>query len=145
MEEASPQPFVPYWMRGFLLLASFYNLFWAIFIYWFPDSFYRWVTQRSEDAPLIISWQAIGIFIFSVFYFLTALYPKKFRILITLGILSKLLGGVWFYLHVMEQTVNKKFFFHLIANDLIWIPLFAFIAFRMFTKKDQYGREVKSD
>lgn len=140
MEEASPRPFVPYWMRGFLLLASFYNLFWAIFIYWFPDSFYRWVTQRNEDAPLIISWQAIGIFIFSVLYFLTALYPKKFRSLIILGILSKLLGGVWFYFHVMEQTINKKFLFHLIANDLIWIPLFSFIAFRMFTKKNKVGQ-----
>jgi hypothetical protein len=134
MIDESPRPFVPYWMRGFLLLASFYNLFWAIFIYWFPDSFYKWVTQDQGPAPLIISWQAIGIFFFSVLYFLTALYPRRFRYLIILGILSKLIGGIWFYFHIMEQSVNKKFLFHLIINDLVWVPVFVWIAIWLFRK-----------
>ncbi|MFA0962087.1 hypothetical protein AB9P05_09790 [Roseivirga sp. BDSF3-8] len=133
-DTSQPKPTVPYWMRGVLLLASFYNLSWAAFIYWFPDAFYRWVTQRTDDTPLIISWQAVGIFIFSILYFIAALYPVRFRYLIVIGILSKFFGAIWFYYDIMELTVNKKFLFHLIVNDLVWIPVFIVLAFKAFSQ-----------
>jgi len=129
MQTEEPLRFEP-WMRGVLLLAGIYNLAWGFFIKNFPNSFYQWVTETENPAIPAIEWQGLGVLFFGVFYTLTALYPKKLWYLIIAGILSKLLGGIWFYFVVMEQTVTNKFLFHLIMNDLVWVVPFTIIAVR---------------
>lgn len=118
------------WMRGVLLLAGIYNLAWGFFIYNFPDAFYQWVTATEKPAIPAIGWQGMGVLFFGVLYMATALYPGKLWYLLIAGILSKLLGGMWFYWVVMQQEVTNKFLFHLIMNDLVWIIPFTIIATR---------------
>ncbi len=119
------------WMRGLLLLAGFYNIGWGIFINQFPDAFYQWITMTTRAAPPLIFWQGAGVLGFGVAYILVAMYPRKLWFLLAIGILSKLFGAVGFYWIVMERTINKKYLFHLIMNDLIWLIPFAIIFWRM--------------
>ena len=124
MEDNSFPPRVEPWMRGMLLLMGAYNIGWGIFIYAFPDSFYQWLTQTEQLAPTLITWQGLGVLAFGVAYMLIALYPTRLWFLVGLGFLSKFFGAIGFYFVIMQQNITKKYIFHLIMNDLIWlIPL----------------------
>ncbi len=124
---------VELWMQGFLLLAGVYNLGWGFFIYKFPDAFYQWVTLEDHPALPVIEWQGLGVMLFGLFYVLVAFYPTRFWYLLVAGLCSKIVGALGFYLYVMEGHINKKFLFHLIMNDLIWIIPFGIIIGRMVT------------
>ena len=127
-EETSPA--LSPWMRGVLLLAAIYNLAWGIFIYNFPDAFYHWVTESTGETPDVISYQGVGVLIFAVLYFISALYPQKFWYFIIIGVLSKIIGSIWFYLDIMDQQATKRFLFHVIMNDIAWVIPLGFIAYR---------------
>lgn len=124
------KPIYPHWMRGLLLLMAAYNILWAAFIVWFPSTFYKWVTQIEADAPDIITWQGRGVLVMGLVYLVCALHPGRFWYLMIFGALTKLAGGIWFYLVILEQQVGDKALFHLIMNDGIWIPILIVMAFR---------------
>ncbi|MCG8321008.1 MAG: hypothetical protein MI921_16015 [Cytophagales bacterium] len=124
------RPEVYPWMRGVLLLAAIYNLAWGIFIYNFSDSFYHWVTQTNDTTPEVIEYQGLGILLFALLYFVSALYPKKFWYFIIIGVLSKIIGPIWFYFDIMDQQVTKRFLFHIIMNDIAWVIPLAVIAYK---------------
>lgn len=124
MEHEISLPRVQPWMRGLLLLMGAYNLGWGIFIYAFPTSFYQWITQTDRLAPALITWQGLGVLAFGLAYLLSAVYPTRLWFLIGLGFISKLFGAIGFYFVVMQQTITKKYIFHLLMNDLVWlVPL----------------------
>ena len=111
-------------MRGLLLLAGAYNVGWGIFIYAFPQTFYQWITQTAQETPWYIEWQGIGVLAFGLAYILAAVYPIRLWWIIGLGFFSKLIGAIGFYFIVMQQIITKKYIFHLLMNDLVWlIPL----------------------
>ncbi|MEM6846192.1 MAG: hypothetical protein AAF944_28870 [Bacteroidota bacterium] len=120
MEESSSPQVTP-WMRGLLLLAGAYNVGWGAFIYYFPTSFYQWVTETSAQAPVLIKWQGAGVLLFGAAYIGAALYPRRLWWIVPLGILSKVAGAIGFYLIFMQNTLPRPYLFHLIMNDLIWL------------------------
>ena len=119
------------WMRGLLLLTGAYNLGWGVFIYAFPTSFYQWITQTEHVAPSLISWQGLGVLAFGLAYIIAAVYPLRLWFLIGLGFASKLFGAVGFYFIVMQQTITKKYIFHLLMNDLVWLVPLGIILIRV--------------
>ncbi len=121
--EEKPLSF-PAWMRGFLLLATFYNLAWGLFILNFPDAFYKFLTTSAQPAPTLITYQGVGIIIFAFLYLAAAIYPTRLWFLVLAGFISKLFGAIGVFILVMDMQVTKKFIFHLVMNDLVWlIPL----------------------
>ena len=117
------------WMRGLLLLAGAYNVGWGLFIYVFPNYFYQWITQTQPPAPPLITWQGVGVLAFGIAYLLAAVYPTRLWLLIGLGFFSKLIGPIVLYFMVMQQNITKKYIFHLLMNDLVWlIPLSIILA-----------------
>lgn len=132
------------WMRGLLLLAGFYNIGWGIFINQFPDAFYQWIALVPQATPLLISWQGVGVIVFGVAYILVAVYPIRLWFLLAVGILSKLFGAIGFYWIIMERTVSKKYLFHLIMNDLVWIIPFSIILWRMITVRKNKKEHAKA-
>lgn len=119
------------WMRGLLLLAGFYNIGWGFFINQFPDAFYQWITMSARTAPLLTAWQGAVVIAFGIAYMLVAIYPIRLWFLLAIGILSKLFGAIGFYWIVMERAINKKYLFHIIMNDLVWLIPFGVILWRM--------------
>ena len=124
MEKDISPPRIEPWMRGLLLLAGAYNVGWGVFIYAFPQTFYQWITQTTQETPWYIEWQGIGVLAFGLAYILAAIYPIRLWWIIGLGFFSKLIGAIGFYFVVMQQIITKKYIFHLLMNDLVWlIPL----------------------
>ena len=112
------------WMRGVLLTASVYNLAWGIFLFWSPTSYIKWMTEGVQTQNQWVLYQAIGILVVAAMLFMGFLRPLKFKGLILLSFLAKLLGGVIVYFMIMESQLTKKFMFHLLMNDLVWlVPL----------------------
>lgn len=120
------------WMRGFLLLAFGYNLLWGVFISQWPDSFYTWVQQKTGviEAPDLITYQGYGVLLMALVYLVASMRPAKMWYLVALGAGTKVLGALGFWLLIMEQATTKRFLFHLIFNDLVWVPILAYIAWK---------------
>jgi hypothetical protein len=135
---------IPQWMRGFLLLASIYNIAWGIFIYNFPTAYYGWLTKTNLEAPAIISYQGLGTIAFGAIYFLTACYPLKLWFLILLGILSKLTGAIGIYYIIMDQQMTRTFIFQMLMNDLIWIVPFILIFFKVMEVR-KFREGIRAD
>jgi len=122
-------------MRGVLLLGAFYNAAWSIFLFYKPDSFLIWITEGVQQNNPIVLYQAIGVGIVGIFMFTAMLDPSKYRTLILLTFLAKLLGGGVVYFLLMEEQFTKKFMFHLLMNDLVWLLPLASILFTVYRSK----------
>ena len=141
MEESSPLSQLPLrvepWMRGLLLLAGAYNVGWGAFIYYFPSSFYPWVTEISAAAPTLIKWQGAGVLLFGAAYILVAFYPRRYWWIVPLGILSKVVGAIGFYFIFIQPALTRPYLFHLIMNDLLWLFPLTVIFVRMLQVRKQ--------
>ncbi|WP_296622051.1 hypothetical protein [Marivirga sp.] len=116
------------WMRGVLLIASVYNMAWAVFLFWSPSSYLKWMTEGAQSQNEWVFYQAIGILVVAIMLFMGFLKPLKFRWLILISFLAKLFGGIAVYLLIMDAQFTKKFMFHLLMNDLVWlIPLLSIV------------------
>jgi len=72
------------------------------------------------------------VLVMAVVFLVAALNPQKYWYLPAFGALTKLGGAAGFWLLIMEFETNKKFFFHLIFNDLVWIPFLIAIMVRAY-------------
>jgi hypothetical protein len=116
------------WMRGVLLIASVYNMAWAVFLFWSPGSYLKWMTEGAQSQNEWVFYQAVGILVVAIMLFMGFLKPLKFRWLILFSFLAKLLGGIVVYQLIMDAQFTKKFMFHLLMNDLVWlIPLISIV------------------
>jgi hypothetical protein len=109
------------WMRGVLLIASVYNMAWGVFLFWSPVSYIKWMTEGTQTQNQWVFYQAIGILVVAVMLFMGFVKPLKFKWLILFSFLAKLVGGIAVYLVIMEAQFTKKFIFHLLMNDLVWL------------------------
>lgn len=125
-------------MRGVLLLAGTYNLAWGLFIYVFPEAFFRWLTASQQAAGPLVIYQGVGVLIFGILYLLTALRPVRFWYLALTGLLSKVFGGIAVYFFIVDKTVTKQFIFHLLVNDLAWVIPLALITYKAFKLQKYY-------
>ncbi|MGM0581850.1 MAG: hypothetical protein ACQETL_14275 [Bacteroidota bacterium] len=116
------------WMRGVLLIASVYNIAWSVFLFWSPNSYVKWMTEGAQNENQWVLYQAIGILVVAFFLFMGFLKPIKFKWFILFSFLAKLLGGIAVYFLIMESEFTKKFMFHLLMNDLVWLlPLLSIV------------------
>ncbi|SMG15373.1 hypothetical protein SAMN05661096_00756 [Marivirga sericea] len=126
------------WMRGVLLIASVYNMAWGVFLIWSPDSYIKWMTEGAQSENQWVFYQAIGILVVAVMLFMGFLKPLKFKWPILLSFLAKLFGGLVVYLIVMDSQFTKKFMFHLLMNDLVWlVPLLLIVIAAFKTEKSR--------
>jgi hypothetical protein len=123
--EVIDEPLIPHWMRGFLMLAAIYNLIWGIFIYNFPEAYFTWITAKEPTVIDVVQYQGLGVLLFAGVFLTAAIYPFKVWYMLWAGVAAKLFGGILVFYLIMETEVTKKFIFHLIMNDLVWVgPLF---------------------
>ncbi len=132
--EQSPMSF-PQWMRGLLLILTMYNIAWGLFMYYFPDAFYQWISFNQSSTSAFISYLGIIFWLAALIFFLVALYPLKYWYLIFLAVISKLIGDFWLYNEYMHPHTTKKFLFHILMNDLIWIIPLGIVALTAYKLK----------
>lgn len=125
------------WMRGFLLLAAAYNVAWSAFMHYFDTAFIKWITAGAQVENGLVQWLSLGVFLLGGLFFAAALYPYKVKWGILIGFIAKLFGGAWVWHYIMQGAYTKKFLFHLIMNDWIWVIPLAVITFAAFKRKPQ--------
>ncbi len=126
----TPQTIFSNWMRGFLLISAAYNILWGIFIGYFPETFFQWVTESEASAPGVIAWQGKFVLFMAGVYLACAIHPGRFWYLLFFAAFTKIAGGIWFYFSILEQQVGDKATFHLLMNDGIWVPFLVLIGLR---------------
>lgn len=109
------------WMRGVLLIGAVYNFAWAFFLYVAPASYLKWITEGEQTSNHWVAYQSVGIAIVGLFMFMGTLYPVKFRWLILVSFIAKLIGGVLVYQMIMHSEFTRKFLFHVLMNDIVWL------------------------
>lgn len=120
-------------MRIFLRICAFYNIGWAIFIFFFTSTFIKWITASEFQEIYHVELHAIGLFILGLIFILTSFYPIRFWYLIAFGFLAKTFGGIWVYYSILQQTINSHFIIHLVINDLLWAAILALVTLEAFS------------
>jgi hypothetical protein len=118
--------------RGFLLLLAAYNIIWGVFIYNFDTSYVKWITMGATEYNVWVKGQGFGVILVGISMLMGAIAPNKFKLLILIGFISKIAGGPLVYYLIMQAEYNKRFLFHLIMNDLIWVVPLAYINYLLF-------------
>lgn len=123
------------WMRGILLLGGFYNAIWAFFLYYKGDSYIKWISEGAQQHNPWVLYQALGIALIGFLMLWSIVNPLKYKWALFVVFLAKLFGGGVVYLLIMESTINKKFIFHLLMNDIVWLVPLAIILNTLFSKR----------
>lgn len=124
------------WMRGVLLIGAFYNTAWSIFLFYQPDSYIKWMTESAQQENSLVFYQAIGVAVVGIMMFLAMLKPLKYKWMIALVFIAKLSGGLFVYFLLMQSQFTKKFLFHLLMNDLVWLFPLAAILMAVYSNKN---------
>ena len=107
-------------MRIVLRLAAIYNLVWGIWVGLFPQAFFGLVGM--EPINHVVIWQGMGMVIgvYGLGYWWASYSPLKQWPLVAVGFLGKFFGPLGYVISLALGTVDPKFGYTLLTNDLIW-------------------------
>jgi len=130
-------------MRGIILIAGMYTVAWGAFFKWFGPALWNWFSfGQSSVARDTNVFGSFGLIV-GIVLFLSAFYPINWRWLLLAGIIGKVLLALWFgifYLDILGW--NKRTGFHLIFNELIWLPPLTYIFMRSL-KVTEYLKSIE--
>lgn len=110
--------------RRWFLAAAIYNLIWGVLVILFPAGYFYLIGMKPPEY--LVFWQVVGmcILVYAPGYWWASYDPVRYRHYIILGLLGKILGPIGFCFSVYQETLPLKFGLTIIANDLIWWPVF---------------------
>jgi len=117
---------------GFLMVGGVYQLALGLLARWFPESFGLWLSDGTGIAVATIRSYGLYLLILGLAALISARWPVKARWILLLLIVSLVVSAAWQYFVLVDQTINKKFLFHLIMNTLLWVVLLGYANFRIF-------------
>jgi small multidrug resistance pump len=110
--------------RFWFYAAALYNLLWGSLTILFPQLFFHLIHMPVLDTlPL---WQCIGMFVlvYAPAYWWAGRYPSRYRHLILIGLLGKVLGPIGFVWAYTHGQLPLAFGLTNLTNDVIWWPAF---------------------
>lgn len=120
------RPKIPIWVRVVLLSAGVYNICWGVYVCVWPKAIfeYLWV-----PIPSYLSlWQCIGMMVglYGVLFIIAARDPVRYRIVVLIGLVGKILGPIGFFLALQRGEYPWSFGWVILLNDVLWwLPLYA--------------------
>lgn len=117
----------PAWMSAVLWLAAVYNVLWAATTMAVPNLVFEQIGM-TPPSPIEF-WLGISalVGVFGVGYGLAATAPYKHWAVVTIGLLSKLMGVVGMAVAIGKKTLPVEFGYLSVVNDAIWLLPFALI------------------
>jgi small multidrug resistance pump len=111
--------------RPWFYAAAFYNLVWGGMMILWPNLFFDWIGMARPNYPAL--WQVTGMFVlvYAPAYGWAARHPYRYRHLILIALLGKLLGPIGFLWSVSTGQLPWAFGWTILTNDLIWWPAFS--------------------
>lgn len=135
----------PAWMKLTLAAAGFYNLLWGAFAIFFPSLLFQWA---GMEAPNYLElWQCIGMIVgvYGLGYWIASADPIRHWPITLVGFLGKVLGPIGFAKAVYEGRFSPKFFWVILANDLVWLVPFALILLHVHRENSESKRVASPD
>jgi hypothetical protein len=117
---------------GFILgLAALYNVAWGAAVVLAPGATLR--AAGIGGASPVELWQCIGMLVgvYGVAYGIASADPRRHRAIVLVGFLGKLLGPLGTLAALRRGSLPASFLLVNLTNDLIWLPLFAWILWRL--------------
>lgn len=110
---------------GWFYCAAVYNLIWGSIIILFPNLVFDEIGMSRPNHTAL--WQVVGMFVlvYAPAYWWAARYPFRFRHMILIGMLGKVLGPIGFIWSAVTGALPISFGWIILTNDLIWWPAFA--------------------
>jgi hypothetical protein len=119
-EEHDPLAGYRFWFYA----AALYNLLWGSVTILLPQLFFHLIHLPVMDA--LPFWQCIGMFVlvYAPVYWWAGRYPSRYRHLILIGLLGKVLGPIGFVWAYTHGQLPLAFGLTNLTNDVIWWPAF---------------------
>ncbi len=129
-------------IRFVLFLAAVYNLAWGIVFAVTPE----WIDFGSDGTGytyILIRCIAMLVGVYGIAYYFSSLDPEKYWPFILAGLIGKILGPAGALIFIAQEKLSFDFFIRVnIANDIIWIPAFIWILWRI--RRDRNIRNAHS-
>ncbi len=135
----------PAWMKLTLAAAGFYNLVWGALAIFFPSLLFHWAGMEAPNYPEL--WQCIGMIVgvYGLGYWIASADPIRHWPITLVGFLGKVLGPIGFAKAVYEGRFSPKFFWVILANDLVWLVPFALILLHVHRENSEAKRVASPD
>lgn len=135
----------PAWMKLTLAAAGFYNLVWGALAIFFPSLLFQWAGMETPNYPEL--WQCIGMIVgvYGLGYWIASADPIRHWPITLVGFLGKVLGPIGFAKAVYEGRFSPKFFWVILANDLVWLVPFAMILLHAHRENNDAKRVASPD
>ncbi len=125
----------PAWINATLRFAALYNLAWGLFMMGAPNAWWDWLKLPRPNYEFL--WTGTGLFValFGVGYWVASRDPARHRVLIGLGLASKVLAfsgslaGCF-----IQKNVPVAFVIAGIPNDFLW--WFPFAAILIWARRE---------
>jgi small multidrug resistance pump len=116
--------------RRWFYAAALYNFVWGTWVILFPLSFFRVLGMQEPNYPGI--WQSVGMIVqvYALGYWLIARAPKKYSVLVWVGLVGKTFGPIGFLFSALKGDLPWRFGLTILTNDLIWWPAFWMFALK---------------
>lgn len=146
-DDPLPRPLSPRslrFYRGVFAAAAVYNLLWGTLVVLFPLQPFRWAGMAEPNYPEL--WQCIGMMVavYAVGYAYLAADPVRYAPLALVGLLGKVFGPVgwlWAWHHGRVPAASGL---TILANDVIWWPLFVPFVVRTLLVRGRGGGPLPS-
>ena len=111
--------------RAAFLAAGIYNIAWGTLSALDPQWYFRSVGMAPINYPDIFACLGMVLGLYGVLYLEVARAPEKGWVLAAVGLTGKVLGPIGAAVLIARGTWPARFFWHCVANDLIWWIPFA--------------------
>lgn len=121
----------PRWMRLTMRLAAVYNASYALLLALFPQQVFAWLYMPATPDVMV---RCIGMMVgvYAVGYWIAGSNPLRWWPLVLVGIVGKGLGPIGFFASVYTGELPWQAGWMNLASDLIWLPLFIAIVWRVY-------------
>lgn len=112
-------------MRTVLRAAALYNLLWGGWVVLFPQHYFLLTGMEPANYPAI--WQGTGMIVgvYGLGYWWASCEPRVHWPIVAVGLLGKIFGPLGYLFSLAQGTIDPRFGYTLVTNDLIWWIPFA--------------------
>lgn len=127
--------------RTIFLLAGIYNIFWGIFVSFYPNWLFRFAGMPEPNYPEIFVCLGMVVGLYGVVYLEIARRPERGFLLALVGFAGKILGPIGAIYYVYAGKWMPAALVMNATNDFVWLVPFAVYLYdsAAFYKEDLRG------
>lgn len=127
----------PEWASMMLKLTGITTAFWGLTLALFPDILFRWAGM--PDPQYLFPWKMIGVIavVFGVFYFVAAFNPARHIIVISIGLVIKLIEFIFILTYWIGDVFPLKLALYFFAKDVVLLFPLIIVLYLIFKSQQQ--------